>query len=136
MSVWTLFGILILLMVVQLVGMRLQVRAYKKTVQRLHKLGNLGIGSMRGKFGPGHLVIIACDKDGTIVDGEIMEGMTIFSQFRKIPGIAGKTIYALKQEYQSLPKKERKQHKGHIQALEALELRLNPPAEGVESVCE
>ncbi len=136
MSVWTLFGILILLMVVQLVGMRLQVRAYQKTVQRLHKLGNLGIGSMRGKFGPGHLVIIVCDKEGTIVDGEIMEGMTIFSQFRKIPGIAGKTIYALKQEYQSLPKRERKQRKGHIQALEALELRLNPPAEGGKSVCE
>jgi len=132
MSVWTIFGILILLMVMQLIGMRLQVRAYQQTVQRLHRLGNLGIGSMRGRFGPGHLVIIVCDKDGLILDGEIMEGMTIFSRFKKIPGIVGRTIYELKQEYLSLSKKEQKRHKGHIQALEALELRLNPPKEVVQ----
>lgn len=131
MNIWTIFGILILLMIMQLVGMRLQVRAYKRTVQRLHKLGNLGIGSMRGRFGPGHLVIIVCDKDGRILDGEIMEGMTIFSKFKKIQGIAGRTIYDLKQEYLALPKKQQKRHKGHIQALEALEARLSPPLEEV-----
>lgn len=136
MTVWTIFGILILLMIVQLVGMRLQVKAYKDTVHRLHKLGNLGIGSMRGKFGPGHLVIIVCDNDGKILDGEIMQGMTIFSKFEKLKGIAGRTIYDLKKEYLELPKKARKQHKGHIQALEALELRLNPPVEEVEGACE
>lgn len=136
MDVWTIFGILILLMIIQLIGMRLQVRAYKKTVQRLHKLGNLGIGSMRGRFGPGHLVIIVCDKEGMIVDGEIMEGMTIFSHFKKIPEIAGRTIYDLKREYLSLPKKQQKQRKGYIQALEALELRLNPPTEEVEQRAE
>ncbi len=129
MSVWTIFGILAALTVMQFIGMRLQVRAYRQTVQRLHRLGNLGIGSMRGRFGPGHLVIIACDGVGRILDGEIMEGMTIFSRFRKIPGIAGRTIYDLKQEYLSLPKKEQTRRKGHIQALEALELRLNPPGE-------
>ena len=88
MTVWTIFGILILLMIVQLIGMRLQVKAYKDTVHRLHKMGNLGIGSMRGKFGPGHLVIIVCDNDGKILDGEIMQGMTIFSKFEKLKGIA------------------------------------------------
>ena len=117
MSIRTIFGILLLLMVMQLIGMRLQVRAYRNAVSRLHKLGNLGIGSMRGKFGAGHIVIIACDRDGKIVGGEIMEGMTIFSRFRQMSGIAGKTIY-------DLPEKKRKKFKGHLQALEALEARL------------
>ena len=80
---------------------------------------------MRGRFGPGHIVIIACDGDGVIVDGEVMRGMTIFSKFEKIPGIAGKTIHALKDEYMALPEKQQKRHKGYIQALEALTLRLD-----------
>ena len=124
MSIWTIFGILLLLMVMQLIGMRLQVRAYRNAVSRLHKLGNLGIGSMRGKFGAGHIVIIACDLDGKIVGGEIMEGMTIFSRFRQMSDIAGKTIYELAGEYRDLPEKKRKKFKGHLQALEALEARL------------
>ena len=138
MSIWTVFGILLLLTVMQLVGMRLQVRSYRNTVHRLHQLGNVGIGAMRGKLGPGHIVVIACDNSGTIVDGEVMKGMTIFSGFEKIPDIAGKSIYALKEEYMALPEKQRKRRKGYIQALEALELRLNPqeepaePSKGVE----
>ena len=129
MSIWGIFGILGFLTIFQLLGMRLQVKAYRDAVHRLHKLGNLGIGSMRGRFGPGHLVIIVCDGAGRIVDGEIMEGMTIFSRFKKLTGIVGKTIYELKDEYLALPEKLRKRHKGYIQALEALELRLGAPGE-------
>ena len=129
MSIWGIFGILGFLTIFQLLGMRLQVKAYRDAVHRLHKLGNLGIGSMRGRFGPGHLVIIVCDGAGKIVDGEIMEGMTIFSRFKKLTGIVGKTIYELKDEYLALPEKLRKRHKGYIQALEALELRLGAPGE-------
>ena len=129
MSIWGIFGILGFLTIFQLLGMRLQVKAYRDAVHRLHKLGNLGIGSMRGRFGPGHLVIIVCDGAGKIIDGEIMEGMTIFSRFKKLTGIVGKTIYELKDEYLALPEKLRKRHKGYIQALEALELRLGAPGE-------
>ena len=129
MDIWTIFGILFLLTLMQLIGMRVQMRSYKKVVQRLHKLGNVGIGSKRG-FGAGNIVIIACDGKGSILAGEIMEGMTIFSSFRKMEGIEGKTIYALKDEYLS-QHKGKKRYKGHLQALEALEMRLK--SNGAES---
>ena len=79
MDMYTIFGIFFLLVLMQLIGMRLQVRAYHKAIRRLHRQGNVGIGGRRGKLGPGYVIIIACDNEGMIVDSEIMKGMTIFS---------------------------------------------------------
>lgn len=118
-------GILFLLMIMQAIGAHWQVKQYRKTVQKLHKLGNLGIGGSRRRFGPGSIVIISCKNDGTITGGEIMHGFTIFSGFKEIAGIIGKTIYELKDEYIKLPEKQKKFYKGHIQALEVLEERLD-----------
>lgn len=126
MDMEMLFGILFLLMILQVVGTHLQVKQYRRAVSRLHKLGNIGIGSSRKKLGPGSIVIIACKSDGTITGGEIMQGLTIFSGFKEIKGIIGRSIYDLKMDYQNLPKKRRKFYKGHLQAIEALEMRLQP----------
>lgn len=117
---------LFVLMVVQAVGTHIQVRQYKKAVRRLHQKGNVGIGSKKGRLRPGNIVAIACDKEGKITGGEILEGYTIFNQFKEMQGIAGKTIYDLKAEYSALPDKKRKLHQAHLQALEALQLRLHP----------
>ena len=119
------FGILFALMIMQLVGTHFQIKKYRKTVSKLHKLGNIGVGGKRGRFGPGSIVVIACKNDGTITGGEIMRGITIFSGFSEIEGIVGKTIYELKEEYMQLPEKQRKFYHGHIQALEVLEHRLS-----------
>lgn len=121
-------GILFLLMIVQIIGTHLQVKQYRKSVRKLHKLGNLGVGSNRRRFGGGSVVIIACKSDGTITGGEEMKGLTIFSGFKEIPNIIGRSIYDLKAEYEALPEKERKTFKAYIQALEALEIRLNSEA--------
>ncbi len=123
------FGILFLLMIMQLVGTHFQIKKYRKTVSKLHKLGNIGVGGKRGRFGPGSIVIIACKNDGTITGGEIMRGITIFSGFNEIEGIVGKTIYELKEEYINLPDNQQKFYHGHIQALEILEKRLSGKVE-------
>ena len=123
------FGILFLLMIMQLVGTHFQIKKYRKTVSKLHKLGNIGVGGKRGRFGPGSIVIIACKNDGTITGGEIMRGITIFSGFNEIEGIVGKTIYELKEEYINLPDNQQKFYQGHIQALEILEKRLSGKVE-------
>ena len=39
---------------------------------------------------------------------------------KQIPDIIGKDIFLLKEEYEALSKKEKKQFKGHLQAVEAL----------------
>ena len=113
----------------QLVGTHFQIKKYRKTVSKLHKLGNIGVGGKRGRFGPGSIVIIACKNDGTITGGEIMRGITIFSGFNEIEGIVGKTIYELKEEYINLPDNQQKFYHGHIQALEILEKRLSGKVE-------
>jgi hypothetical protein len=119
-----LVGALFLLFVVQVIGTHLQVKEYKRAVRELHKRGNVGIGSRRRKLGPSNIVVIACNSSGEILEGRIMQGMTILSRFRPIEGIAGRTIYDLHAEYASLPEKRRVHYKGHLQALDALITRL------------
>jgi DNA-binding transcriptional regulator of glucitol operon len=119
-----LFVCLLAFMVIQALGTYVQVQQYKKAVRRLHKKGNIGIGSKRSRI-RNNIVIIACDNQGKIVDGELMEGLTVFTKFKQIPDIIGKDIFLLKEEYEALSKKEKKQIKGHLQAVEALCNRLS-----------
>ena len=122
-------GVLLILMVMQVIGTHLQVKKYRKAVHKLHKLGNLGVGAKRGKLGGGNIVIIACKADGTVTGAEEMKGMTIFAGFNEIPDIIGKNIYNLKSEYQI----DEKKYKAHLQAIEALEIRLKNDSEGEKS---
>lgn len=124
MQTEVLLGVLFLLFVIQVIGTHLQVKEYKRAVREMHKLGNVGIGSRRRKLGPSSIVVIACRSNGEILDGRIMQGMTILSRFRPMKGIAGRTIYDLQAEYEALPERRRAYYKGHIQALDALIARL------------
>ena len=132
LNISSLLLILFLLMVMQGIGTYVQVKKYKAAVHRVHKLGNIGLGQNRRRFGPGSIVIIACDSAGKITGGEEMSGMTIFTGFKEIEGIVGKTIYELKDEYLKMPKSRQKFYKGHIQAVEALEARLKMQSEQKE----
>ena len=120
-----LLGGLFLLFVIQVVGTHLQVKEYKRAVREMHKLGNVGIGARRRKLGPSNIVVIACNSSGEILEGRIMQGMTILSRFRPMADIVGRTIYDLHAEYAALPEKRRAHYKGHMQALDALMIRLH-----------
>lgn len=76
-----LFVCLLVFMVIQATGTYVQVRQYKKAVRRLHKKGNVGIGSRRSRL-KNNIVIIACNSEGLILDAELMEGLTVFSTLR------------------------------------------------------
>ncbi len=123
MDFTALFICLLVFMTIQAAGTYLQMRQYKKAVRRLHQKGNIGIGSRRSRF-RNNIVIIACDNEGRIVGGELMEGLTIFTKFRQIPEIIGKNVFSLRGEYANLPDKEKKRYRGHLQAVEALCNRL------------
>ena len=109
-----LFLCLLTFMVIQALGTYIQVQQYKKAVRRLHRKGNIGIGSKRSKL-KNNIVIIA---------GELMEGLTVFTKFKQIPEVVGKNIFSLREEYEAMSKKEQKKHKGHLQAVQALCNRL------------
>lgn len=53
-----------------------------------------------------------------------MEGLTIFTKFKSIPEIMGKNIFSLQEKYENLPKKQQKEFRGHLQAVQALCNRL------------
>lgn len=119
-----LFVCLLVFMVIQALGTYVQVQQYKKAVRRLHKKGNVGIGSRRSRL-KNNIVIIACDGEGIVVDAELMEGLTIFTKFKQILEIIGKNIFSLREEYAAITsKKEQKRWRGHIEAIKALCNRL------------
>ncbi|WP_196603774.1 transcriptional regulator GutM [Pectinatus haikarae] len=124
MDITILMVCLLVFMIIQAAGTYIQVRLYKKSVRRLHKKGNIGIGGRKARFS-GNIVIIVCDSSGKVVDGEILAGITIFNRFKKIPELMNRNVFELRAEYEVLAQKERKKMLGHIQAVNALCERLN-----------
>lgn len=117
------------LFVMQGLGGYFQIKRYKTAIRRVHKKGNVGIGQRRGKFFNGHLVLVACDKNGTITGGEVLDGITFFAKFRPLEKILdkpvlGESIYHFLDEFNSFDKKRQKRYQGYIRALDALRIRL------------
>ena len=119
--------IFMILLILQSIGGFLQIQDYRKAVRRVHKLGNVGIGQKRGSLLNGHIVIVACDSKGIITGAEALDGIGVWSRFHPISTFLGKTLvgkgYA-NAAVQVCQKKQFKQHRGYIRALEALEARL------------
>lgn len=126
-----LFGILLLLFVMQALGAVLQIKDFQKSMRRVHKYGNIGIGQKKGGLTNGYLTVIACDSSGMITYGERMTGMTILSKskpFDTLMGmpLVGTHIDEFMDEFRTLDKKGFRQMKGYIQAIDALERRIYP----------
>lgn len=126
-----LFGIVFLLFVGQAVGAVFQIKDFQKSMKRVHRYGNIGIGQKKGGLTNGYLVVIACDSQGIITYGEHMTGMTVFSRCRSFDTLMdmplqGTHIDAFMDAFRKLDKKGFRQMKGYIQAMDALERRLYP----------
>ena len=135
------FLIALSLFTMQAVGGYFQIRDYKKAVRRVHKLGNVGIGQKKGRFLSGYLVLIACDSRGTITGVEVMEGLSFLTKFKPRENVCGRRMVGASVEeflayFRQMEPKKRKRMKGYIQALEALEMRLNAPQEQEEMPAE
>ena len=129
------------LFVLQALGGVVQIQNYRKAIRRVHKLGNVGFGQKRGGFRAGYIIMIACDKDGVITGGEIMQGISCLARFRPWKTflgkeVLGKSIYEFLEETRTFDKKQKKRYKGYINALEALDQRLNPQEEESEAQAE
>ena len=129
--------VVFLLFVLQALGGVVQIQNYRKAIRRVHKLGNVGFGQKRGGFRAGYIVMIACDKEGVITGGAIMQGISCLARFKPWKTflgreVMGKSIYEFLEETRSFDKKQKKRYKGYINALEALDQRLNQQAEESE----
>lgn len=126
------FLIALALFLMQSIGGWFQIRDYKKAVQRMRRLGNVGIGQKRGTFLNGNLVLIACDSNGFITGVEVMQGLTFLAHFKPNDlfcgqNMTGKHIDEYSEMFSSFDKKQRKRYKGYVQAIEALKLRFEKP---------
>ncbi|KXG78317.1 hypothetical protein AN618_03830 [Fervidicola ferrireducens] len=82
-------GIIAILWVLQGVLTYFQVRNLQNKIRELKKKGRVGLGSSKGRFSPGSIVLIAVDDDGKIVEAYRMSGMTVFARFREFDEIKG-----------------------------------------------
>ena len=118
------------LFVLQAVGGVFQILNYKKAIRRVHKFGNVGFGQKRGGLSAGYIVMIACDQEGMITGGEIMKGFSFLARFKPWKNflgreVIGESIYSYLDELHQMDKRKKKRYKGYINALEALDQRLN-----------
>ncbi len=129
--------VVFLLFVLQALGGVVQIQNYRKAIRRVHKLGNVGFGQKRGGFRAGYIVMIACDKEGVITGGEIMQGISCLARFKPWKTflgreVMGKSIYEFLEETRSFDKKQKKRYKGYINALGVLDQGLNQQSEESE----
>jgi len=76
----------------------LQVKNYQKALRELidSKSGDfIGVGSKKGMFQPGTVIVMAVNKLGKITRIKKLEGFTVFSRFRSWDQLDGFNIYEI-----------------------------------------
>ncbi len=132
MEVALFFGMLFVLMGGQILGTRLQVKSFNESMKKLHKKGNVGVGSKKRKVGAGYVILIACDKTGIITGAELMKGLTVFNRFKPYNELNGRSVYDVNSHFKGFGKYKKDEYSGYIQALDALEAKLAETAAGKE----
>lgn len=125
--------VLFLVFLMQALGGYYQIKDYRKTVRRMHKLGNVGIGQKRGKFFNGNIVMVASDSEGIIQGAEILDGVSFLAKFHPVEEFLGKklvgsSIYSFLEITDEFDKKTRKKYLGWVRALEAIRARFEGKA--------
>lgn len=127
----TIFAIFMVLFTLQSVGGFFQIKDLQRTLKRLRTKGNIGAGQKRGRFFNGNLVIIACDSEGVITAAESLDGMSFIARFHPVEKVwdiplVGTHISVFMDVIKEFDKKQRKKHRGYVNAIEALDMRLYP----------
>lgn len=122
-DMWIRLMILIgILWMIQVVLTYFQIKHYHKRIMELKRKGRVGIGSIKGKLTPGVIIILATNLRGTIVDAEIMKGLSVFARFKKVKELIGQNINNLSETPTVLKEKE---FKALEQAIENLKAATN-----------
>lgn len=113
-------------------GAKFQIKSFNEALKRLHKKGNVGVGTKKRKVGPGYVVLLACDSQGTITGGELMRGITVFNSFKEYGKWNGQSIYDVNARLKSGNEEAQDEYSGYIAALDALEEKLAKQIAGEE----
>ena len=72
-----------------------QFKKFSNHLRQLRGEGRVAIGRARGGFSTGVIVLLVIDKYCRIIKGEIMEGRTIFADFKPFDHLNGLTLFEL-----------------------------------------
>ena len=76
----------------------LQFKRFSNHLKDLRSLGRVAIGRARGRFLSGVIILLVIDNYCRIIKGEIMEGRTVFADFKEFNLINGLTLIELSDE--------------------------------------
>ena len=76
----------------QIAGTMLQMRHYRRVLDRLSSQWNdgyVGTGSARARFGRGAITILVVSPTGAVRQALAMQGRTVWAKFKPLPALAG-----------------------------------------------
>ncbi len=76
----------------------LQMRSFMSSYRELRQKGRVAIGKARGAFRAGAIAMFAIDGSGTILEGNYMQGVTVFARVRSLRGFEGMDVGALQRK--------------------------------------
>lgn len=89
-----------------ILGMR-QLKHFNQVYAKLRRKGRVAIGRRSGKLRAGTIVMFAIDKNGSVLEGCRMQGVTVLSKFKSMPDYVGQDIHYL-DTYNPLVREENK----------------------------
>lgn len=92
--VWIVF----FLLVVQGILTFFQIKDYKKNADELIKKGRIGVGNAKRRFSAGAIVLLTADDNEVVVEGRIMEGVSVFAKFKDFPNYNGSKLSTIMAE--------------------------------------
>lgn len=85
----------------------LQIKHFNQVYSELRRKGKVAIGRKNGRIKAGTLVMFAIKDEGEIIDARLMQGVTIFSKFRRLEQYIGHDLHYI-DKYHPLVQKENK----------------------------
>ena len=75
-----------------------QFKKFNRHLKTLRQEGRVAIGRARGRFSAGVLILFVIDEQCKILRGEILEGRTVFADFKPFENFNGLTLFELSNE--------------------------------------
>jgi DNA-binding transcriptional regulator of glucitol operon len=92
MNFWVLIVCFGTAFILQYVLTFIQMKSFTAHYSKLRRKGRVAIGKVKGGFNAGAIVMFAIDKDGIILEGSYMQGITVFARLKELKGFEGKDV--------------------------------------------
>ena len=76
----------------------IQMKSFTAHYSKLRRKGRVAIGKVKGGFNAGCIAMFAIDKDGIILEGSYMQGVTVFARVKELIGFEGKDVGILTED--------------------------------------